>query len=279
MSVTRVQRRLLHPLFLSASQNVSGTLSFLGPTVVELDPSAFVRSGEYVIFTYGAFNNSDITNLLVDDYELKQKNRLGVISGPTNDSGLKRISIVVDRKILTSTVSYDGAAYLDENITVTFPSSGSTTMYLSDSIYSLTQDYVLFDYSAPGSSVVNWSSGLAVDASSLRLSRFGSVYNDPMNRRIVLSLLSKPDNGTQYVEGDLNFEGSMSVVLSPQLYATPGEYVLFDVSGSVKQSGTALNDGESVTFIEASSPKGFTVSTPIVVMKPGGGFTVELTLS
>jgi len=114
-------------------------------------------------------------------------------------------------------------------------------IYLYDSVFSETGDYILFDYSLGsfpgGQSQLN--SNVSVVNVDLKLSRLNpaggiSVLEDqPDNKRIVLKLLSKLDNGKQWIEGDLNFSGPTTVVLSEKLYVTSGAYELFEVTGNI----------------------------------------------
>ena len=45
--------------------------------------------------------------------------------------------------------------------------------------------------------------------------------------------LQNASNSTQYVDGDLTFSGPTTIYLDATLYATPGTYVLFEVTGAV----------------------------------------------
>lgn len=73
------------------TQAVSGTLSFAGPTVVELDPAVYTQAGTYVLFTYGSFNGAELANLTVDDDDL-----IGLTAGtPVNDTANSRITVTL----------------------------------------------------------------------------------------------------------------------------------------------------------------------------------------
>lgn len=73
------------------TQAVAGTLSFAGPTVVELDPALYTQPGTYVLFTYGSFNNAEMANLTVDDDDL-----IGLTAGsPVNDTANSRITVTL----------------------------------------------------------------------------------------------------------------------------------------------------------------------------------------
>lgn len=73
------------------TQAVAGTLSFAGPTVVELDPAVYTQAGTYVLFTYGTFNNADMANLSIDASSL-----IGLTAGaPFNDTANNRITVAL----------------------------------------------------------------------------------------------------------------------------------------------------------------------------------------
>ena len=116
-----------------------------------------------------------------------------------------------------------------------------TQIYLYESVFSLSGDYVLFDYSLgsfPGGQT-QLNNNVTVIAADLLLSHLSpagglAVLEDqPAQKRIILKLLSKPDNGKQWVEGNLNFVGSTQLYLSNRLFTTAGTYELFEVTGTV----------------------------------------------
>lgn len=116
-----------------------------------------------------------------------------------------------------------------------------TQIYLYESVFSLSGDYVLFDYSLgsfPGGQT-ELNNNVTVIAADLLLSRLNpaggiAVLEDqPAQKRIILKLLSKPDNGKQWVEGDLVISGPTQLYLSNRLFTTAGTYELFEVTGTV----------------------------------------------
>lgn len=137
--------------------------------------------------------------------------------------------VFVQRYAPPSAFIAGGTQYIDGQLTI----SGSTTVVLSSDIYSATGDYILFDYTNgtfPGGQSALGS--LVFNDSALLLSGVQAVTDDPINKRVVLSLASRATNGTQYVEGVLDISGSLSIFLNATLYATAGTYTLFDWTGT-----------------------------------------------
>lgn len=172
-----------------------------------------------------------------------------------------------------------GTQYMEPNKTLRF--AGATTIVLSNAVYTATGSYILFDYSAAGASFdfSPYASGQAaldalvapyVDDSDLTLSGFGSLTDDPVAKKIILTLQSKATNGCQYIESGKVLDlsgGTVNVYLNSALYATPGTYVLFDWSGGGSFVGSASN-------INLIPPSGLTVSVPPAVV----GSTIQFTL-
>lgn len=128
----------------------------------------------------------------------------------------------------------EGTQYIDGE--VIFPSSGTTTVYLSRDIYA-SGVYRLFDYSAStSSSPVQNLSNLTIDISDLLLASAATIANDAARKVVTVELTALTSNGTQYIDGTLNIAGPVSVYLAEDLYGTAGTYVLFEfvsLSGSV----------------------------------------------
>lgn len=166
-----------------------------------------------------------------------------------------------------------GTQYLDPGATLSFP--GATTIVLSNAVYTATGSYILFDYSAAGASFPGGQAQLDanvapyVDDSDLTLSGFGSLTDDPIAKKIILTLQSNPTNGCQYIESGvtLDLSNPMQVYLSSALYATAGTYTLFDWSAGGSFVGSASN-------ITLYPPSGLTVSVPPAVV----GTTIQFTL-
>lgn len=135
-------------------------------------------------------------------------------------------------------------------------------IFLYDSVFSQTGDYVLFDYSLGSfsggqSELDNNVSVTAVDLKLSYLNPLGGIAvleNQPEHNRIIVKLLSKPENGKQWVEGDLNFAGPTTIYLDQHLFTTSGVYELFEVTGNIYgvENLTAIHDG------------GFLIGTPFV---------------
>jgi hypothetical protein len=116
-----------------------------------------------------------------------------------------------------------------------------TQIFLYDSVFSTTGEYVLFDYtlgSFPGGQA-QLNNNVTVSAVDLKLSYLNpsgglAVLEDqPGQKRIILKLLSKTDNGKQWVNGNLVFSGATQMILINKLFATPGTYELFEATGTV----------------------------------------------
>jgi len=120
-----------------------------------------------------------------------------------------------------------------------------TQIFLYDSVFSRTGEYILFDYSLgsfPGGQAA-LNNNVTITAVDLKLSYLNPaggalvLEDQPALKRIVLKLLSKPDNGKQWIEGNLVFAGPTQIILSDDLYNTSGTYDLFEVTGNI----TGLN--------------------------------------
>ena len=167
-----------------------------------------------------------------------------------------------------------GTQYMEPSTVLAFP--GATTIVLSNAVYTATGSYILFDYSAAGATFPGGQAELNanvvpyVDDSDLALSGFGSLTDDTVAKKIILTLQSNPTNGCQYIESGVTLDlsgGTVNVYLSSALYATPGTYFLFDWSGGGSFVGSASN-------LNIIPPSGLTVSVPPAVV----GNTIQFTL-
>ena len=166
-----------------------------------------------------------------------------------------------------------GTQYVEAGKVLSFP--GATTIVLSNAVYGATGDYILFDYSAAGASFPGGQAELNanvvpyIDDSDLSLSAFGSLTDDTVAKKIILSLQSNPTNGCQYIESGvtLDISNPLPVYLNSALYATPGTYILFDWSGGGSFTGSASN-------ITLYPPSGLSVSVAPAVV----GSTIQFTL-
>lgn len=139
----------------------------------------------------------------------------------------------VQRYYIPQMFKVGGTQYVDGALTF----SGPTTIVLSNSVFTETGDYILFDYSAGsfpgGQAELDANVTPYIDDSALGLSGFGSLTDDTTNKRVVLSLQSNPTNGKQFVEGDLTINDGASWFLSSSLFLTPGTYQLAEFTGSL----------------------------------------------
>lgn len=165
-----------------------------------------------------------------------------------------------------------GTQYI-ENVLTLPTSPDTTTIYLSNDVFTEPGDYVLFDYSestAPTPVVGNLSQ-VIIDVSELMLSDNYLLTDNTGEKKIILTLYGKADNGTQYINGTLNISAPMTINLSPSLFRTSGTYTLFDWSGGGSFTGSITN----ITIIPPSgrsvdtgvSPNGCAVSGSTITVK------------
>jgi hypothetical protein len=160
--------------------------------------------------------------------------------------------IYVNTRRRVSTTLEGGTQYVDGVLSF----AGGTTIYLAEAVFSATGQYVLFDYSAgsfPGGQA-QLDANVIVNTDDLVLSGAPVLTDDPANERILLDLNSRPTNGKQFVEGDLTFAGSTTMILGATMYATAGTYELFEVTGTI----TGVNN---LTCVSAA---GLSAGTPFV---------------
>lgn len=133
--------------------------------------------------------------------------------------------------------SFDGAQFIDGDLTIQSSPATKPVAKLTQAVYPVTQSYVLFQYSGTFTGSV---ADLTVDDSELVLSQVAEVTHNATKKQVIVRLESRPDNGTQYIDGDLNIAGPTTVVMPKTLFATAGTYVLFDVTGTIV-SGSLVN--------------------------------------
>jgi hypothetical protein len=130
---------------------------------------------------------------------------------------------------LTTEPSTNGTQYVDGALDFT----GATTIVLDPSVYAVGGDYVLFEYGSFPGGQTDLNTFVTIDDSALPLAELVNLQDKPHLSHVLLKLRSKPSNSTQYVDGDLTFSGPTTIYLDATLYATPGTYVLFEVTGTV----------------------------------------------
>lgn len=134
--------------------------------------------------------------------------------------------------------------------------NGATTIALDSTVFAASGNYVLFDYASPGSfNFSPYDSGQAaldalvtVSAASISALTYSGSYqlvDDPNNRRIILKLISRADNGKQFVNGNLTITDGATLYLDATLYATPQTYVLYEYTGTL----TATLSGGSPDYL------------------------------
>lgn len=161
--------------------------------------------------------------------------------------------------------SFDGAQFIDGDLTIESSPATKPVVKLPQSLYSVTQSYVLFEYSGTFTGAL---SDLTVDTSDLVLSGDYTLTHDTVKKQIVVNLKSRATNGTQYIDGNLNIAGSTTFVMPKSLFKTPGTYVLFDVTGSIIAGSLAnlsVSLPSGMSLDPAQSPNPYIDGTQIKV--------------
>lgn len=146
------------------------------------------------------------------------------------------MSIIRNHKVNEATVPQyiksGGTQYITGELV--FPASpGTATVILSASIYG-TGIYCLFDYSASESATpVQNLSQMVVDISNLDFAGSYSITDDADLKKVLITINSKYDNGTQYVDGVLTIGGPITITLSGITHGTAGTYTLFSYNSLV----------------------------------------------
>jgi hypothetical protein len=151
-----------------------------------------------------------------------------------------------------------GTQYIEN--TITFPTSPDTaTIYLSNDIYYVTGEYVLFDYteSSAGTPVLGNIAQVNFDTSDLILSDYAYLTDKPAEKKIILTVRGKADNGTQYITGVLDITAPITISLGNTLFNSPGTYTLFDWTESVEPTPFV----GSITNITVVPPPGRAIDT------------------
>lgn len=164
-----------------------------------------------------------------------------------------------------------GTQFLDPGVALVFQPGAA--IILDEGTYNATGTYVLFDYSAAGASFPGGQAQLDANLtvtllSVTNLSQIGAVTDQPGSKRIVVTLNSNPTNGKQFVDADVDFGAGMTILLNALLYATPGTYELYAITGTVANVA-------SITCIPLKS--GLTAGVPFLV--PGSPNLVKVTLT
>ena len=162
--------------------------------------------------------------------------------------------IYVNTRRKVETILEGGTQYIEAGKVLSF--AGATTIYLADDVFGATGRYVLFDYSAgtfPGGQA-QLDARVTINTDALVLSGAPALIDEPSTGRILLDLNSRPTNGKQYVEGNLNITGPITMILGATLYATAGTYELYEVTGTI----TGVNN------LTCTSAAGLSAGTPFV---------------
>lgn len=139
-------------------------------------------------------------------------------------------------------VSWDSTQYV-EGVLSFATGAQKITIRLGQSVFR-NGDYVLFDYSGVGASFPGGQNELTnnvtVDYSACKGITGARLTNDPVNKRIILSLEGGYENSVQYVEGNLNFAGPMTINLPARLFNAAGTYTVFSVTGTTSNLTNAV---------------------------------------
>lgn len=131
--------------------------------------------------------------------------------------------------------SMSGTQFIDGDLTIESSPATKPVIKLARALYNSIQSYVLFKYTG---SVIGSLSDITIDDSDLTQAAAGAspLSNDTAKKQVILTLISSPTNGTQYIDGDLVISGTTAIKLDKNLYKTAGTYVLFDVGGTITGS-------------------------------------------
>ena len=141
-----------------------------------------------------------------------------------------------------------GTQYIDGTLRIEATPTDPLYVHLTENLFGTTGKYILFEftdlYVPDGRTVQYVLNSINVLDDALQLSGAQPLVYDGISspKRIILPLGSKPDNGCQYISNaTFTLEGPLYVELSPTLYATPGEYWLFDWSDNGQFVGDPAN--------------------------------------
>lgn len=126
------------------TQYVDGALAFTGATTIVFDPSVYDAPGNYVLFKYGTFAGGQAeldAEVTVDDSGLP----LLYVEQIKNRTSKTHI----DAKLRPRPTN--GKQFVDGNLTF----SGSTTIYLDETLYSAAQTFELFEVSGTVTGLAN----------------------------------------------------------------------------------------------------------------------------
>lgn len=168
--------------------------------------------------------------------------------------------------------SMDGAQFVDTDFVISPSPVVKPVFVLSQAVYPATGDYVLVQYSGIFSGSL---ADLEVDTSDLDLSGDYTLSHNAVAKQVIVSLKSRSTNGTQYVDTDLDITGTHTFVMLKALAKTPGDYVLFDVAGTITPG--------SLANLVVVPPPGRTISgavSPNPFIEAGGsGQQIKVTLA
>lgn len=139
--------------------------------------------------------------------------------------------VVSVHRYATAALLTNGAQYIDGNFTITSAPATKPVIALTQSLYSEAGRYLLFKYSGTFSGSLD---DLSIDDTALSYSSYSApLVHNTDKKEVYLTLVSRPTNGTQYVDGNLTINAGATFVMSDTLCKTAGTYILFDVTGTI----------------------------------------------
>lgn len=152
--------------------------------------------------------------------------------------------IFVSRYAIEEAIIAGGTQYVEGALSF----ASGTTIYLSNTVFGQSGSYVLFEYGTFPGGQAELDANVTVNVSALTYSDTPALIDDTANSRIILSIKSKADNGTQFVDGDLTLTDGAQIYLSSTLYATAGTYDLFTITGNLVS--TTLDGSNYLTGVQ-----------------------------
>ena len=159
----------------------------------------------------------------------------------------------------TVSVSYVGCQYLVDGATLAI--TGNMTLALDGAIYTAPGTYALFDWSGGG--VFSGSTAEIAYISNFQWTNPPSEIDttvapifiiDLPNKRVLMQLSSKKNLSTQYVDANLAIPSRMLVVLNAAFFPVAGEYVLFEVAGTISGDPANITCSPLASGLVAQAP-------------------------
>lgn len=172
--------------------------------------------------------------------------------------------IVSVHRYATAALNTNGTQYVNGNLTIESAPAVKPTIQLTQALYSEAGRYLLIKYSGTFTGSLD---DLAIDDTGLSYSSYSApLVHDTAKKEIYLTLVSRPTNGTQYVNGNLVINAGATLVMSDSLCKTAGTYILFEVAGTINGlSNLTVDPPVGRALDPAVSPNPFIDGTQIKV--------------